>query len=167
MDFPGVMYQCDIWTIKKAECQRIGAFELWCWRRLLREIKPVSPKGNQSWIFIGRTVAATEAPMLWPPDVKSWLIRKDPDAWEDWRPEKKSMTRDKMVGWHHQLDGHEFEQAPGNGEQQDAWHAAVHGVTKSRTRLSNWTTTATPNLGEASLYQEAVVHLCRDRASYI
>ena len=78
------MYGCESWTIKKAECWRIDAFELWCWRRLLRalnckEIKPVNPKGNQSWIFIGRTDAEAEAPILWPPNSKSWLIRKDPD----------------------------------------------------------------------------------------
>ena len=70
MVFPVVMYRCESWTIKKAECQRIDAFELWCWRRL-KEIKPVYPKGNQSLIFIGRTGAEAETPVLWPPDVKS------------------------------------------------------------------------------------------------
>ena len=74
-----------------------------------KEIKPVNSKGNQSWIFIGRTEA--EAPILWPPDVKSQLIRKDPDAGKDWRQEEKGMTEDKMVGWHHQLNGSKFEQA--------------------------------------------------------
>ena len=79
MVFPVVMYGCESWTIKKAECWRIEAFELWCWRRLLRfldckEIKPVNPKGNQPWIFTGRTVAEAEASILWPSDVKSWLI---------------------------------------------------------------------------------------------
>ena len=81
-----------------------------------KEIKPVSPKGNQSWIFIGRTDA--EAPILWPPDAMNRLIRKDPDAGKVWRQEKKGTTEDKMVGWHHQLNGHEFEQAPRDGKGQ-------------------------------------------------
>ena len=79
-----------------------------------KEIKPINPKGNQSWIFIGRTDA--EAPILWPPDVKSWLIRKDPDARKEKRQEVRGTTEDEMVVWHYQLDGHEFEQAPGDGE---------------------------------------------------
>ena len=79
------------------------------------EIKSVSPKGNQSWIFIGRTDAEAEAPVLSPSDAKSWLIRKDLDAGKDWRQEEKGMTEDEMVGWHHQLNGPEFEQAPGVG----------------------------------------------------
>ena len=78
-----------------------------------KEIKPVHPKGNQSWIFIGRTDAEAETPILWPPDVKNWLTGKDPDAGKDWRQEEKGMTEDEMVGWHHQLDGHEFEQSLG------------------------------------------------------
>ena len=82
-----------------------------------KEIKPVHPKGNQSWIFIGRTDAEVEAPIFWPPDAKSWLIRKDPDAGKDWRQEKKGMTEDDMVGWYYQLNGHEFEQAPGDEGQ--------------------------------------------------
>ena len=73
-----------------------------------KEIKPVHPKGNKSWIFIGRTDATAEAPIIWLPDAKNWLIGKDPDAGKDWRQEKKGMTEDKMVGWHHQLNGHEF-----------------------------------------------------------
>ena len=73
-----------------------------------KEIKLVNPKGNQSWIFIGRTDAEAETPMLWPPDAKSWLIWKDPDAGKDWRQEEKGMTEDEMVGWHHQLSGHGF-----------------------------------------------------------
>ena len=74
-----------------------------------KEIQPVHPKGNQSWIFIGRTDDEAETPILWPPDVKNWLIGKDTDAGEDWRQEEKGMTEDEMVAWHHQLDGHEFE----------------------------------------------------------
>ena len=96
-----------------------------------KEIKPVNPKG----IFIGRTEADTEAPVLWPPDVKNWLIWKDSDAGKDWRQEEKGTTEDEIIGWHHWLNGHEFEQALGVG--QEAWHAADQGVAKSWTRLSN------------------------------
>ena len=105
--FPVVMYGCKSWTIKKAECWRIDGFELWCWRRLFesplncKEIQPVNPKGNQSWIFTGRTDAEAETPILWPPDVKNWLIGKDPDAGKDWRQEEKGTTEDEMVEWHH------------------------------------------------------------------
>ena len=117
MVFPVVMYRCENWITKKAECRRVVAFELWCWRRCLRVLglqgDPVSPKGNQSWIFIGRTDAEAEAPILWPPDAKNWLTRKDPDAGKDWRQEEKGMMKDEMVRLHHQLDGHEFEQALG------------------------------------------------------
>ena len=81
-----------------------------------KEIKPVNPKGNQPRIFIGRTDAEAEAPIHWPPDVKSWLIWEDPDAGEDWRQEEKRTTENEMVGWHHRLDGREFEQTLGNGE---------------------------------------------------
>ena len=110
------------------------------------KIKPVNPKGDQSWIFIGRTDAEAEATIFWPPDVKNWLIWKDPDAGKDWSQEEKETTEDEMVGWHHQLNGHEFEKAPrvGNGQGGLAcWSpwgcAAVRGVTESWTRLSNWT----------------------------
>ena len=103
-----------------------------------KEIQPVNPKGNQSWIFIGRTDAEAETLILQPLDVKSWLIGKDPEAGKDWRQEKKGTTEDETVGWHHQLDGHEFEQAPGVGDGQGSWSAAVHGVAKSRTQMS-WT----------------------------
>ena len=82
-----------------------------------KEIKLINPEGNQSWIFIGRTDAEAEAPIHWPPDVKSSLIRKDPDAGKDWRQEKET-TKDEMVWWHHWVNGHEFEQAPGDGEGQ-------------------------------------------------
>ena len=81
-----------------------------------KEIQPVYPKGNQSWIFIGRTDAEAEIPVLWPPDANNWLIGKGPDAGKDWRQEQKVTTEDEMVGWHHWLDGHEFEQAPGVGD---------------------------------------------------
>ena len=83
-----------------------------------KEGKPVHPKGNQSWIFFGRTDAEAESPILWPPDAKNWLIGNDPDAGKDWRQEEKGTTEDEMVGWHHQLNGHEFEQAPRVGDGQ-------------------------------------------------
>ena len=83
-----------------------------------KEIKPVNPKGNQSWIFIGRTDAEAETPTLWPPDGKNWFIGKDPDAGKDWRQEEKGMTEDEMAWWHHWLDGHEFEQALRVGDGQ-------------------------------------------------
>ena len=83
-----------------------------------KEIQPVNPKGSQSWIFIGRTNAETETPILWPRDAKNWLIGKDPDAGKDWRREEKGTTENEMVGWHHQLDGHEFEQTSGVGDGQ-------------------------------------------------
>ena len=96
-----------------------------------KEIKPVSPKGNNFWIFIGKTDAEAKTPILWLPDTKNWLIGKDPDAGKDWKQEEKVTAENKIVGWHHRLDGYESEQAP--------WRAAVHGVTKSQTRLSDWT----------------------------
>ena len=114
MVFPVVVYGCESWSIKEAEHWKTDPFKLWCWRRFLRvpwvatEIQPVSPKGNQSWMFIGRTNVEVETPILWPPVEKSWLIRKDPDAEKDWRWEKKMITEDEIVGWHHQLNGLEF-----------------------------------------------------------
>ena len=140
-----VRYGCKSWAIKKAEYWRTDAFELWCWRRLwrvtwtARKITPVNSKGNQPWIFIERTDA--KALILWPPDAKSRLIGKDPDAGKDWRQEEKGMTEGKVVGWHHQLNGQEFEQAPGTWWRTGKfWHAAVQVVTKSWTWLSDWTT---------------------------
>ena len=113
MIFTGVIYRCESWIIKKSEHWRIDAFELWCWRRLsssldCKEIQPVHPKGNQSWIFIGKTDAEAETPILWPSDDKNWLIEKDPNAEKDWRREK-GMTEDEMVGWHYRGNRHEFE----------------------------------------------------------
>ena len=83
-----------------------------------KEIQPVHPKGDQSWVFLGRTDAEAETPILWPPDVKSWLIGKDPDAGKDWGQEEKGMTEDDMVGWHHRRDGHGFGWTPGAGDGQ-------------------------------------------------
>ena len=109
MVFPVVIYGCESWTVKKAECQRIDAFELWCWRRLLRvsldckEIQPVHSEGDQPWDFFGRNDAEAETPVLWPPQAKSWLIGKDSDAGRDWGQEEKGTTEDEMAGWHHGL----------------------------------------------------------------
>ena len=122
--FPVVMYRYESWTIKKAEHQKqINAFKLWCLRRLLnpldcKEIKPISSKGNQPWIFNGRTDAEAGAPILCPPDEKSQFIGKDPHAGKDWGQEVKGTTENEMVGWHHWLNGHEFEQTPGDSERQ-------------------------------------------------
>ena len=113
MVFPIVMYGCESWTIKKAKCQKN-----WCfWTVVLeetleslldsKEIRPVHPKGNQPRIFIGKTDAEAETPVLWPPDAKNWLIRKDPNAGKDWSQEK-GMIENEMAGWH-QLTGYEFE----------------------------------------------------------
>ena len=101
-----------------------------------KETKSVNCKGNQSWLFIGRNDVKAETPILWPPNAKNWLIRKDPDARIDWRWEEKGTTEDEIVGWHHRLNGLEFEQTPVDGEGQ-AWHAAVHGSQRVR---HNWAT---------------------------
>ena len=139
-----VMYGCESWTIKKAEGPRINAFELWCWRRLLRvpwivrRSKRVHPKGNQSWIFIGRTDAEAETLILWPPDRKSWLIWKDPDPGKDWRGEEKGTTEDEIVGCHHwwtwvSVNSGSWWWTGRPGMLQ------VHGITNSWTQMSDWT----------------------------
>ena len=102
-----------------------------------KEIQPVNPKGNESWIFIGRTDAEAEAPVLWPPDAKNWLIWKDPDAGKDWGPEEKGMTEDEMVGWHHELNGPQSEQSPGDSEERKPGVLQSMG---SQTVGHNWVT---------------------------
>ena len=117
------------------------ALKNWCFQTMVlektlespldsKEIKPVNFKGNQPWIFIGRTGTEAEAPTLWPPDVNSWL-GKDPDAGKYWRQEEKRVTEDEMVGWHHWLNGHGHGILQETIRDKEAWHAAVHGVMKS------------------------------------
>ena len=135
-DLHFIIYTIGLWEL---DDKKGWALKNWCLQNVVlektlespldsKEIKPVSPKGNQPWIFIGRTDAEDEVSILWPPDSKSRLIRKDPDAGKGWRQEEEEMTEDGMVGWHHGLNGHEFEQTLGHSEGQGAWHAAVHGV---------------------------------------
>ena len=103
-----------------------------------KEIQSVHPKGNQFWIFIGRTDAEAEAPILWPPDVKSRLTGKEPDAGKDWRQKEKVAAKDEMIRRHLWLNGHELSKLQEMVMDKEAWHAAVHGVTKNWTRLSDW-----------------------------
>ena len=136
MVFPVVMYRCEL-NLK--EC---WAPKNWCfWTVMVEktlespldstEIQPVHPKGDQSWVFIGRNDAEAETPIVWPPHAKSWLTGKDPDAGRDWGQEEKGMTEDEMAGWHHRLDGHEFGLTPGVGDGQgglaccDSWGRRV------------------------------------------
>ena len=147
MVFPVVMYGCESWTIKKAEHWRIDAFEMWCWRRLLR-VPWTARSSNQSTLKEISTEYSLERLMLnlkflilWPPDAKNWLIWKDPDAGRDWGQEEKGPTEDEMVGWHHRLDGHEFGWTPGVGDGQgglaccDSWGRKELDTTE----LLNWT----------------------------
>ena len=147
MVFPVVMY--GMW---KLDCEESWAPKNWCfWTVVLektlespldcKEIQLVHPKGDQSWVFIGRTDVEAEAPVLWPPHVKSWLIGKDPDFGRDWGQEEKGMTEDEMSGWHHRLDGHESEWTPGVGDGQgglvccDSWGRKESDTTE----WLNWT----------------------------
>ena len=111
-----------------------------------KKIKPVNPKGKQPWIFIKRTEAEAKTPVLCPLDGKSWLIGKDPDVEKDWKQEEKRTTEDEMVGWHHQLDRHEFQQSPGVGEGQGSLVCCSPRGLKESTQLSDWTRTTTVTL---------------------
>ena len=117
------MYGYENWAVKKAECQRIDAFELWCWRRLkspldCKEIQPIHSEGDQPWNFFGGNDVIAETPVLWPHHAKSWLIGKDSDAGRDWGQEEKGTTEDEIAGWHHWLDGRESEWTLGVGDGQ-------------------------------------------------
>ena len=132
------------------DCEEGWSLKNWCfWTAVLektlespldcKEIQPVHSKGNQSWVFVGRNDVEAETPILWIPNAKSSLIWKDPDAGKDWGQEKKETTKDEMVVWHHWLDGHGFGWTLELVMDREAWCAAVRGVAKSQTRLSDWT----------------------------
>ena len=142
--FPAVMYVC--W---KLDYKEGWAPKNWCfWTLVLektlesrldsKEIQPVHPKGNQSWIFIGRTEAEGETPIFWPPDVKNWLIEKDPDAGKDLQWEEKGATEDEMVGWNHNSMDMSLSKFQELVMDREDWRAAVHGVTKSQVLLRDW-----------------------------
>ena len=148
MVFPVVMYGCESLTIKKAECWTMDAFELWCWRRLLRVpwtvrrsnqsiLKEISPEYSLEGLFIHWCWRWSSNTLT------TWLIRKDPNARKDWRQEEKGMTEDEMVGWHHWLNSTDMSLSKLQEvvKDREAWHAAAHGDTKSQTRLCHWTTT--------------------------
>ena len=143
--FPVVIYRCERWTVKKAECQRIDTFELWCWRRPLR-VPWTARRSNQSILkeisagcSFGRTGAEAETSILWPPDGKSWLTGKDPDAGKDWGKEEKETTENEMIGWHHRLNGHGFGWTLGVGDGQGGLACCGSWGLKSWTRLRDWT----------------------------
>ena len=143
MVFPAVMYGRESWTIKKAKLQRIDAFELWCWRKLLRvpwtARRSINHKENQPWIFIGRIDAEGETPVLWPPDAKSRFTGKDPNAGKDWGQEK-GVTENEMVGWRHWHNGFEFEQTLGDSGRPGNLLCCRPWGHIDQTELSNWTT---------------------------
>ena len=118
-----------------------------------KEIQPVHPKGNQFWIFIRRTDVEAEALILWSSDAKNWLIGKDPDSGNDWRQEEKGTTEDEMVGWHHWLDGHEFEQAPGAGDRHGSLDCCSSWGCKE-SYMREWTT-ATNNIN----YNKSIIKI--------
>ena len=110
------------------------------WESLgLQGIQPVHSEGDQSWVFMGRTNGKGETPILWPPDAKNWLVGKEPDAGKDWRQEEKGTSEDKIVGWHHQLNGHSLSKIQELAMDREAWSATVHWVARNRTQLSDWT----------------------------
>jgi len=129
-----------------------------------KEIQPVHPKGDQSWVFIGRTDVEAETPILWPPDAKSWLIWKDLDAGKDWGQEEKGTIEGDMVGWHHGLNGHGFGWTPGVGDGQGGLACLVHGVTKSWARLSDWTEL---NLNQTKNKQTNKLCILLERTSWL
>ena len=136
--------------MSELDCEESWVMKDWCfWTVVLektlespldcKEIQPVHPKGDQSWVFIERTDAQAETPTLWSPYAKRWFIGKNPDSGRDWGQEDKGTTENEMAGWHHRLDGREFEWTLELVMDREAWRAVIHGVTKSQTRLSDWT----------------------------
>ena len=125
-----------------------------------KEIQPVHSEGDQPWDFFGRNNTKAETPVLWPPHAKSWLIGKDPDAGRDWGQDEKGTTEDEMAGWHHWLDGRESEWTPELLMDREAWRAAIHGVAKSRTRLSDWTDWLTVYIRMVRNLFTYVWHMC-------
>ena len=132
------------------DCEEGWALKNWCfWTMVLektlespldcKEIQPVHSEGDQPWDFLGRNDAKAETPVLWPLHEKSWLIGKDSDAGRDWGQEEKETTEDEMAGWHHGLNGCESRWTREMAMNREAWRAVIHGVAKSRTRLSDWT----------------------------
>ena len=138
------------------------------WESLgLQGERTANPKGNQPWIFIGRTDAEAETPILWQPDAKNWLLGKDPDAGKDWRQEEKGTTEDEMVGWHHRLKGHEFEQAPGIGDGQGSLSCCSPWGCKelNMTEWLNWTDGSHRCFG--GITQEIKTRLSKNEATLI
>jgi len=144
MFFPVVIYKCESWTIKKAEHWRIDDFKLWCWRRLLRvlslyskEIKPVNSKGNQPWLYTGRIDGSSNTLVTWCEEPTHWKRKLSPDAGKDWGWDEKGAAEDEMVGRHHWLNGHKFEQTPGDREGQGnlAYMLRFMGLQRVKHRL--------------------------------
>ena len=145
MVFPVFMYGCKSWTVKKAECWRTDAFEMWCWRRLLR-VPWTARRSNQSilkeispGISLEGMMLKLKTPVLWPPHEKSWLTGKYSDAGRDWGQEEKGTTKDEMAGWHRWLDGRESEWTLGDGDGQGGLACCDSWGRKESTWLSKWT----------------------------
>ena len=134
-------FGCNLPELAPFDGDHLQEFIFWPYVSPLdcKEIQPVHSEGDQPWDFFGGNDTKAETPVLWPPHAKSWLIGRDSDGGRDWGQEEKGTTEDEMAGWHHQLDGCEFEWTPGVGDGREAWRASIHGVAKSRTRLSDWT----------------------------
>ena len=165
------MYRCESWTIRKAECWRIKAYELWCWRRLLR-VPFTARKSNQSIqkeispeYSLEGLMLKLKNPILRPPGAKNWLLRKDPDAGKDWRQDEKGITEDEVVGWHHLLNGHEIEQMPGDGEGKgnlECYSPWGHKESKTTEPMKNNNTTVGKNSCQqhSKIIQSTYIYIC-------